>query len=180
MTLDESTRRNLELTETMRGGDVKGSLLGVLDATLTPMGGRLLRRWLNQPLLDVDAINRRLDAVQLLHRRHACCAWKCANTCAHIGDLERWTNRVIQGIALPRDLVGMREVLRRVPELQADWGLGDLGTWASDELTLQAPKPSAPSPDPSPACPSPAAPKSSPSSTRPSPTSRRPPWRRRA
>ena len=64
MTLDEATRRNLELTETMRGGDAKGSLLDVLDATLTPMGGRLLRRWLSQPLLDVDAINRRLDAVQ--------------------------------------------------------------------------------------------------------------------
>ncbi len=64
MTLDESTRRNLELTETIRSGEVKGSLLDVLDQTLTPMGGRLLRRWLNQPLLDVEAINRRLDAVE--------------------------------------------------------------------------------------------------------------------
>ncbi len=64
MLLDESTRRNLELTETMRGGDAKGSLLAVLDSTLTPMGSRLLRRWINQPLLDVDGINRRLDAVQ--------------------------------------------------------------------------------------------------------------------
>jgi DNA mismatch repair protein MutS len=49
MTLDESTRRNLELTETLRGAEVKGSLLGVLDCTLTPMGGRLLRRRLSQP-----------------------------------------------------------------------------------------------------------------------------------
>ena len=48
-------------------GEVKGSLLDVLDATQTPMGGRLLRRWLSQPLLDVAAINRRLDAVQTLH-----------------------------------------------------------------------------------------------------------------
>ena len=67
MTLDESTRRNLELTETIRSGEVKGSLLDVLDDTLTPMGGRLLRRWLSQPLLDVAAINRRLDAVQAFH-----------------------------------------------------------------------------------------------------------------
>ncbi|OUC08907.1 DNA mismatch repair protein MutS, partial [Litorilinea aerophila] len=64
MMLDEATRRNLELTETIRGGEVKGSPLDVLDCTLTPMGARLLRRWLNQPALDVATINRRLDAVQ--------------------------------------------------------------------------------------------------------------------
>ena len=56
MTLDEATRRNLELTESIRGGTVQGSLLGVLDATLTPMGGRELRRRLSQPLLDVAAL----------------------------------------------------------------------------------------------------------------------------
>ena len=117
MTLDEATRRNLELTETMRGGDVKGSLLGVLDDTLTPMGSRLLRRWLNQPLLDVDAINRRLDAVQLLHRRHraAAGAARQLRTDRRPGALDQPRHA---GLALPRDLVGMREVLRQVPALQ--------------------------------------------------------------
>ena len=67
MTLDEATRRNLELTESIRGGTVQGSLLGVLDATLTPMGGRELRRRLSQPLLDVTALNRRLDALTAWH-----------------------------------------------------------------------------------------------------------------
>ena len=128
MTLDEATRRNLELTETMRGGDARGSLLGVLDDTRTPMGGRLLRRWLNQPLLDVNAINLRLDAVQLLHD-NTVLRLDVRDHLRHIGDLERWTNRVIQGIAQPRDLVGMREVLTRVPalnEVLGSWGVGVL------------------------------------------------------
>jgi DNA mismatch repair protein MutS len=103
MLLDDATRRNLELTETMRGGDSQGSLLAVLDETRTPMGSRLLRRWINQPLLDVAAINRRLDAVQ-------CCVddtvlrLQVREQLGQIGDLERWTNRVLQGSGLPRDL----------------------------------------------------------------------------
>ena len=140
MTLDEATRRNLELTETMRGGDIRGSLLGVLDDTRTPMGGRLLRRWINQPLLDVDAINQRLGAVQLLHD-DTVVRLEAREHLRHIGDLERWTNRIIQGIAQPRDLVGMREVLHRVPELSGvlgSWGLGVLGLVDEDPNT---PKP---------------------------------------
>ncbi len=117
MTLDESTRRNLELTETIRSGGSKGSLLDVLDSTRTPMGGRLLRRWLSQPLLDVDAINQRLDAVE-----HFVQDTELRTTVREqlkqIGDLERWTNRVSQGIALPRDLVGMRDVVTKVQALQ--------------------------------------------------------------
>jgi len=116
MTLDESTRRNLELTETIRGGDAKGSLLEVLDKTLTPMGGRLLRRWLNQPLLDVAAINRRLDTVQLFFSNTAM-RLELREHLRGLGDLERWTNRVTQGVALPRDMIGIREVLRFVPEV---------------------------------------------------------------
>ncbi|MBX3015195.1 MAG: DNA mismatch repair protein MutS [Caldilineaceae bacterium] len=114
MTLDESTRRNLELTETIRSGDVKGSLLDVLDRTLTPMGGRLLRRWLSQPLLDVSAIQRRLDAVQALFDDTAL-RIELRAALQGLGDIERWTNRVVQGVALPRDLIGIREVLQKVP-----------------------------------------------------------------
>jgi DNA mismatch repair protein MutS len=117
MTLDESTRRNLELTATIRSGEVKGSLLDVLDRTLTPMGGRLLRRWLNQPLLDVAAINRRLDAVGLFYDQTVA-RLEVRELLRSLGDLERWTNRILQGVAIPRDLVGVREVLRRIPEAQ--------------------------------------------------------------
>ncbi|NPA89935.1 MAG: DNA mismatch repair protein MutS [Chloroflexi bacterium] len=116
MTLDEATRRALELVTTMRDGSTRGSLLWVLDHTLTPMGGRLLRRWVLQPLLDVDALNARLDMVQ---------AWvdqtlprmALQDALRGMGDLERWTNRVLQGVANPRDLVGLREALARVESL---------------------------------------------------------------
>ncbi len=117
MALDESTRRNLELTETMRGGEVRGSLLGVLDETLTPMGGRLLRRWLGRPLLDIAHINERLDAVQTLVDGADLRAQVRA-ALRGMGDLERWINRITQGKALPRDLLGVREVLRRGPGLR--------------------------------------------------------------
>jgi DNA mismatch repair protein MutS len=116
MTLDEATRRNLELTETLRGGEVQGSLLGVIDRTLTPMGGRLLRRWLTQPLLDVAAIERRLDAVErFVHESRARLGVR--ELLRGVGDLERWTNRVTQGVALPRDLLGIRAVLGKLPEI---------------------------------------------------------------
>ncbi len=131
MTLDESTRRNLELTETIRGGDAKGSLLDVLDKTLTPMGGRLLCRWLNQPLLDVRVINRRLDTVQLFFDNTAM-RLELREHLRGLGDLERWTNRVTQGVALPRDLIGIREVLRYVPDIKAVLGIGDLGVGGRD------------------------------------------------
>jgi DNA mismatch repair protein MutS len=132
MTLDESTRRNLELSETIRGGQVKGSLLGVLDETLTPMGGRLLRRWMGQPLLDVNAINGRLDAVEaFFHQSRA--RMEIREMLRGLGDLERWTNRVIQGRAQPRDLVGMRGVLQKVPEIRSGLGKDDrisgIGDW---------------------------------------------------
>ncbi len=116
MTLDEATRRNLEITESIRGGAVQGSLLGVLDATLTPMGGRLLRRWLSQPLLDVAALNRRLDAVTVWHSDAPLRA-ELRQILRGLGDLERWTNRCVQGIALPRDLVGIQEALGRVEKV---------------------------------------------------------------
>ncbi|MFZ4849674.1 MAG: DNA mismatch repair protein MutS [Caldilinea sp.] len=117
MTLDEATRRNLELTETMRGGAVEGSLLAVLNRTLTPMGARLLRRWIHQPLLEVAAIHRRLDAVQRFYddtlRR-----LEVRELLRDVGDLERWSNRVLQGSALPRDLVGIRAALRLAPQIE--------------------------------------------------------------
>ncbi len=117
MTLDTATRRNLELTETIRDRNVKGSLLGVLDETLTPMGGRTLRRWLLQPLLDLPALQARQTAVEVCFQSMA---WRTAlrQQLRGLGDLERLTNRIIQGIAGPKDLIALKEALDRIAEIQ--------------------------------------------------------------
>ncbi|MBI4786306.1 MAG: DNA mismatch repair protein MutS [Chloroflexi bacterium] len=117
MTLDPATRRNLELVATLRAGAVKGSLLGVLDETRTAMGARLLREWLTQPLLDVAALNARLDQVDAFYRDTAR-RESLRNLLKGIGDLERLANRVVQGIATPRDLLAIRAGLEVVPKLQ--------------------------------------------------------------
>ena len=117
MTLDASTRRSLELTRTIRTGAVKGSLLGVLDATVTAMGGRLLRQWLNQPLLDVDKLEQRLDAVEALYRDTPTRTQVLA-LLKQLADLERLTSRAVQRIAVPRDLVGIRKSLETVPQIR--------------------------------------------------------------
>lgn len=118
MALDPATRRNLELVATIRGGTVKGSLLGVLDETRTSMGGRLLRDWITQPLLDLDALNARLDRVDAFYRDTAR-RERMRELLKQVADLERLTNRVAQGIALPRDVVAIRSSLEVVPRIQA-------------------------------------------------------------
>jgi DNA mismatch repair protein MutS len=118
MVLDPHTRRNLELFQSGRNGGEQGSLLWVLDQTQTPMGGRLLRRWLSQPLLDVDALNARLDLVEAGLRDVPLRA-KLRNYLDRVGDLERLANRCIQRIATPRDLVHLANGLHAVAELQA-------------------------------------------------------------
>jgi DNA mismatch repair protein MutS len=117
MTLDASTRRNLELTETIRGGAKRGALLGVLDHTVTPMGKRLIYQWVSKPLLDVEQIVRRQKGIAYfvgagLVRAELRLALKS------IGDLERLPQRVASGTALPRDLVAIRSTLRLLPELR--------------------------------------------------------------
>jgi DNA mismatch repair protein MutS len=117
MALDAATRRNLELTETIRTGSTQGSLLGVLDKTITPMGGRLLRTWLHQPLLDVTALNERLDAVETFFG-DTLARGDLRATLKEIADLERLTNRAIQGIAQPRDLLAIKRSLEAIPVIQ--------------------------------------------------------------
>jgi DNA mismatch repair protein MutS len=156
MVLDEATRRNLELTESIRGGTVQGSLLGVLDLTLTPMGGRLLRQWLTQPLLDLAALNARLDAVEAW-RADATVRAELRGLLRGLGDLERWTNRCVQGIALPRDLLGIREALARGEKiaglvegyrLQVEGSALGAGSWkleaqsSQPQSTISNPQPS--------------------------------------
>jgi DNA mismatch repair protein MutS len=118
MTLDAHTRRNLELFESGRGGGVKGSLLGVLDHTRTPMGGRLLRRWLGEPLLDLARLRERLDAVEAAKQEVALRA-KITPILSHAGDIERLINRAIQRIATPRDLVALANGLRAIEDIAA-------------------------------------------------------------
>ncbi len=117
MTLDASTRRNLELTETIRDGSVQGSLLGELDQCITPMGKRLVRQWVSKPLLDVELIHTRQQGVNFLFgqgmlRAELRAAFK------PLSDLERLTTRLVSGSAQPRDLVGMRGTLQRLPGIQ--------------------------------------------------------------
>ncbi len=118
MALDASTRRNLELTETIRSGSKQGSLLEVLDKTITPMGGRLLRAWLHQPLLDVTALNHRLDAVETFTKQ-TIARGDIRNQLKTMADLERLTNRIRQAIAQPRDLLALRRSLEVIPTIEA-------------------------------------------------------------
>ncbi len=114
MTLDASTRRNLELTETIRDGSVQGSLLGELDHCVTPMGKRLVRQWVSKPLLEVNLIHLRQQGVQFLFNQGLLRA-ELRAALKPLSDLERLTTRLVSGFAQPRDLVGMRATLLRLP-----------------------------------------------------------------
>ena len=116
MTLDASTRRNLELDETLRG-ERKGSLLGTLDFTITPMGKRLIHQWVSQPLLQVAKINKRQDGVQHFVSNGMVRA-ELREELKPLADLERLVNRVIAGQAQPRDLVAMRNTLGQLPKVK--------------------------------------------------------------
>ncbi|MFN3595693.1 MAG: DNA mismatch repair protein MutS, partial [Rubricoccaceae bacterium] len=115
--LDAQTKRNLELVASMHEGRRDGSLVGVLDATLTPMGGRLLRQWLVRPLRDVARITARLEAVEALFQvprlRRA-----LRDELRHVGDLERLCGKVCTGRATPRDVAALGLTLRQVPGIK--------------------------------------------------------------
>ncbi len=118
MTLDPHTRRNLELFESGRSGSVKGSLLWVLDRTRSPMGGRLLRRWIGQPLLDIAQLELRQDTIAELLGDTLLQA-RLGESLKKAGDVERLINRVRQRIATPRDLVALANGLRSASEIHA-------------------------------------------------------------
>lgn len=117
MQLDAATRRNLELTKTAHSGEALGSLLQVLDDTVTPMGGRLLRQWISRPLLDVAAINERLDGVSSVYDNGVLRS-RLRDNLRSFGDLERLVNRAMGAIASPRDMGIIRDVLKRLPALK--------------------------------------------------------------
>jgi len=117
MELDIHTRRNLELTETLRLGEKKGSLLWVLDKTRTPMGGRLLRSWLEKPLLTPAAIKRRLNAVDELCRENIA-RGEIMLALREVGDIERLIGRIVYGSANCRDLVALSSSAAKLPEIK--------------------------------------------------------------
>ncbi len=114
--LDQATRRNLELLSTLRG-ERRGSLLWVLDHTLTPMGGRLLRQWILAPLTQAAGIGARLDAVESLRDQPT---WRHSLEAElrGVGDLERLNGRLAAARVTPRDITGLAATLRRVGELR--------------------------------------------------------------
>ena len=132
MELDLTARRNLELTATMRDKEKRGSLLWVLDRTRTAMGGRLLRSWLERPLLSVTAINKRLTSVEALVKS-AMDREELIAALTGIGDMERLIGRIVYGSAGGRDLASLRAALGKLPELKEKLSpfpagrLGELG-----------------------------------------------------
>jgi DNA mismatch repair protein MutS len=119
MYLDATARRHLELTQNLMDGTRRYTLLASIDSTCTPMGARLLKRWLDEPLLEPDAIAARLDAVDALAqqsiRRDA-----LRQMLRPLADLERLAARASTGTANARDLVALRQSLQRLPALYAE------------------------------------------------------------
>ena len=124
MALDRQTRRNLELFEGGRWGAASASLFSVLDATKTSMGGRLLRAWVGQPLLDLDRLAQRQDAVAWFHRS-ALRRERIAGMLEDVSDMERLLNRARGFNATPRDLVSLAASLEAAPEIKAVLGEDD-------------------------------------------------------
>jgi DNA mismatch repair protein MutS len=114
--LDPSTKRNLEITSSISGAS-EGTLFSVLDRTQTPMGGRLLRRWVSQPLKACDAIQRRLDGVEELVQKNEVRLHTTA-TLSHIGDLERLNTRICTGRANPREVNALKSNLQTIAALR--------------------------------------------------------------
>ena len=117
MALDISARRNLEITEKMRDKSKKGTLLWVLDKTSTSMGGRALRRWLNDPLVDVFEINKRLEAVKEL-KENVILRGDCIDCLKKVYDMERLAGRIAYGNANGRDMISLKNSTKQLPEVK--------------------------------------------------------------
>ena len=117
MSLDINARRNLEITEKMRDKSKKGTLLWVLDKTSTSMGGRHLRRWLNDPLIDVTEINNRLEAVKEL-KENIILRGDIIESLKRVYDIERLAGRISYGSATGRDLISLKNSVRQLPDIK--------------------------------------------------------------
>ena len=121
MQLDVNTRRNLEITETMMWRSKKGSLLDAIDRTLTPMGGRKLKLWLEQPLRDAAEIRKRLAGVNTLFHDYNLREY-VSERLKEIYDIERLAAKVAENRINPRECVSLKDSLRRLPEITAQYG----------------------------------------------------------
>ena len=117
MALDISARRNLEITEKMRDKSKKGTLLWVLDKTSTSMGGRNLRRWLNDPLIDVSEINRRLEAVEEL-KNEIMLRGEIIENLKKVYDIERLIGKISYGNANARDMISLKNSVGKLPQIK--------------------------------------------------------------
>ncbi len=126
MELDLTARRNLELTETLRSKEKKGSLLWVLDKTKTAMGARCMRSWLERPMLNVNDINRRNTAVAALVD-NTVAREELILALSGIGDMERLMGRIVYGSAGGRDLVALCRAMEKLPEVKAQLAAFDKG-----------------------------------------------------
>lgn len=117
MALDSSARRNLEITEKMRDKSKKGTLLWVLDKTSTSMGGRHLRRWISDPLIEVEEINQRLEAVKEL-KENIILRGEIIEILRKVYDIERLAGKISYGSANGRDLISLKCSIGRLPEVK--------------------------------------------------------------
>ena len=117
MALDINARRNLEITEKLRDKSKKGTLLWVLDKTSTSMGGRLLRRWLNNPLIEANKINKRLDAVSEL-KSNIILKGDIVEALKKVYDIERLAGKISYGSANGRDLISLKSSAKQLPEVK--------------------------------------------------------------
>ena len=117
MSLDINARRNLEITEKLRDKTKKGTLLWVLDKTVTAMGGRLLRRWLNNPLISECKINKRLDAVAEL-KENIILRGDLADSLKKVYDIERLAGKISYGSVNGRDLISLKSSAKQLPEIK--------------------------------------------------------------
>ena len=130
MPLDAATRRNLELTETIRGHSTKGSLLSILDETCTAMGGRLLRSWVEKPLLSKEKIEMRLSAIEALYHQHVLSEELRAKL-QNVYDMERLLSKVSYHTLNARDCLSLLRSLQQAPEI-----LSLLETIPGDDLSF--------------------------------------------
>ena len=117
MSLNITSRRNLELTEKMNNKGKKGTLLWVLDKTYTSMGGRLLRKWINEPLIDVIEINKRLNAVEEL-KDNLIFRGDITDCLKRIYDIERLVGKIAYGNTNARDMISLKNSLKQLPYLK--------------------------------------------------------------
>jgi DNA mismatch repair protein MutS len=136
MILDATTLRNLEVIRNIRDGSVKGTLIGILDHTVTSMGSRLMRRWVQQPLINITDIQARQDAIEELSAQ-VFLRRDLAEELKKIYDLERLISRVVYGSANARDLIALKQSLMIVPKVKQMLSEIDPGLTSSILLDLE-------------------------------------------